>query len=127
MRVLPVLFFATIAYKWPDGSRLVFGTEKTWQLSLPVRLIPVRVETETGWSRAGVSTTMTIDFLTMGLAGFGWGALSDKFGTCPVVLSGAVLLGLGLCLASRATSLLQFQRFPAAAFAVMRAAAGLVL
>src|SRR3981081_4529562 len=75
--------------------------------SLAVYLQPMSAET--GWSRAGISSAMTIDFLTMGLAGFGWGALSDKFGTRPAVLSGAVLLGLGLCLASRATSLLQFQ------------------
>jgi MFS family permease len=75
--------------------------------SLAVYLQPMSVET--GWSRAGISSAMTIDFLAMGLAGFGWGALSDKLGTRPVVLSGAVLLGSGLVLASRATSLLQFQ------------------
>jgi MFS family permease len=75
--------------------------------SLAVYLQPM--STETGWSRAGISSAMTIDFLTMGIAGFGWGAVSDKFGTRPVVLSGAVLLGSGLCLASRSTSLLEFQ------------------
>lgn len=37
------------------------------------------------------------------------GALSDRFGPRIVVLAGAVLLGLGLALASRATSLLEFQ------------------
>jgi MFS family permease len=52
---------------------------------------------------------MTIDFLTMGIAGFGWGTASDRIGTRPVVLSGAVLLGLGLYLASRSTSLIEFQ------------------
>ncbi len=52
---------------------------------------------------------MTLDFLTMGVAAFGWGALSDRFGPRVVVLSGALLLGLGLALASRATSLLEFQ------------------
>jgi MFS family permease len=75
--------------------------------SLAVYLQPISVET--GWSRAGISSAMTIDFLTMGIAGFGWGAASDRFGTRPVVLSGAVLLGLGLVLASRSTSLLAFQ------------------
>jgi MFS family permease len=75
--------------------------------SLAVYLQPMSAET--GWSRAGISSAMTIDFLTMGVAGFGWGAASDRFGTRPVVLSGAVLLGLGLVLASHATSLLQFQ------------------
>jgi MFS family permease len=52
---------------------------------------------------------MTIDFLAMGVAAFGWGALTDRFGPRIVVLSGGVLLGLGLVLASRTTSLLQFQ------------------
>ncbi|MBL6618141.1 MAG: MFS transporter, partial [Reyranella sp.] len=63
----------------------------------------------TGWSRTGVSTAMTIVFLTMGVASFGWGALTDRFGPKVVVLSGGVLLGLGLTLASRTQSLLAFQ------------------
>jgi MFS family permease len=75
--------------------------------SLAVYLAPMSVAT--GWSRAGISSAMTLDFLTMGVAGFGWGALSDRFGTRIVVLTGAVLLGTGLLLASRATSLLEFQ------------------
>jgi MFS family permease len=75
--------------------------------SLAVYLQPMSAET--GWSRAGISSAMTIDFLAMGIAGFGWGAASDRFGTRPVVLSGAVLLGSGLFLASRSTSLIEFQ------------------
>jgi MFS family permease len=75
--------------------------------SLAVFLEPMTVET--GWSRAGVSSAMTLNFITLGLGGFGWGAASDRFGTRIVVLSGAVLLGLALVLASRATSLLAFQ------------------
>jgi MFS family permease len=75
--------------------------------SLAVYLEPM--STETGWSRAGISSAMTIDFLTMGIAGFAWGAASDRIGTRPVVLCGALLLGTGLILASRATSLLEFQ------------------
>jgi MFS family permease len=75
--------------------------------SLAVYLAPMSVET--GWSRAGISSAMTLDFLTMGVAGFGWGALSDRIGTRIVVLIGAVLLGAGLLLASRATSLIEFQ------------------
>jgi MFS family permease len=63
----------------------------------------------TGWSRTGISSAMTIVFVTMGLGGFGWGALTDRFGPTVVVLSGGLLLGLGLVLASRATSLLEFQ------------------
>lgn len=75
--------------------------------SLAVFLQPM--SEATGWSRTGISAAMTLDFLTMGVAAFGWGALTDRFGPRIVVLSGAVLLGLGLALASRATSLLEFQ------------------
>jgi len=75
--------------------------------SLAVFLQPM--STATGWSRTGISTAMTLDFLTMGVAAFGWGALLDRVGPRPVVLSGAILLGLGLFLSSRATSLLEFQ------------------
>jgi MFS family permease len=63
----------------------------------------------TGWSRSGVSGAMTLVFLMMGVGGFGWGALTDRVGPRTVVLSGALLLGLGLVLASRATSLIEFQ------------------
>ena len=75
--------------------------------SLAVFLQPM--SEATGWSRTGISTGMTLDFLAMGVAAFGWGALSDRFGPRIVVLSGSLLLGLGLALASRATSLLEFQ------------------
>ncbi len=76
-------------------------------MSLAVFLTPIS-ET-TGWSRAGVSATATLNFLTMGVAGFVWGAISDRYGTRIVVLAGAILLGLGLVGASQATELWQFQ------------------
>jgi MFS family permease len=75
--------------------------------ALAVFLQPMAADT--GWSRAGISGAMTFAFLAMGLAGFGWGALSDRWGPRPVVMIGAVLLGLANVLASRATSLLEFQ------------------
>ena len=75
--------------------------------SLAVFLGPI--STATGWSRAAISSAMTVDFLVMGLAGFAWGAVSDRVGPRPVVLAGAVILGAGLWLASRATSTLMFQ------------------
>lgn len=75
--------------------------------SLAVLLQPM--SDATGWSRAGISSAMTLVFLTMGVAGFGWGALSDRFGARAVVFTGSILLGLGLALASRATTLLEFQ------------------
>ncbi len=76
-------------------------------MSLAVFLQPIS-ET-TGWSRAGVSATATLNFLFMGIAGFLWGTLSDRYGTRIVVLLGAVLLGVGLIGASQATELWQFQ------------------
>ena len=75
--------------------------------SLAVFLQPITQAT--GWSHTAVSSAMTINFLAMGAAGFGWGALSDRIGPRYVVLAGAVLLGLGLLLASRAQSPLEFQ------------------
>jgi len=75
--------------------------------SLAVFLQPMAEAT--GWSRTGVSSAMTFDFLMLGVAAFGWGALTDRIGPRIVVLTGALLLGLGLVLASRATSLLEFQ------------------
>ncbi|HSX64992.1 MAG TPA: MFS transporter [Pseudoxanthomonas sp.] len=75
--------------------------------ALAVLLQPM--STATGWSRAGLSSAMTLAFLSMGFAGFGWGMLSDRFGPRVVVLAGSLLLGLACVLASRAGSLLQFQ------------------
>ncbi|TPM30935.1 MFS transporter [Mesorhizobium sp. B2-3-4] len=75
--------------------------------SLAIFLEPMALDTQ--WSRAGISSAMTLNFLVMGLGGFAWGALSDRFGARIVVAIGAVLLGLALVLASRAGSLLTFQ------------------
>ena len=76
-------------------------------LSLGVFLQPMSVAM--GWSRAGISTAALLSFLFMGLGSFVWGAVSDRFGTRVVVLSGGVLLGLGLVLASQASTLGMFQ------------------
>lgn len=75
--------------------------------ALPVYLQPMAEAT--GWSRAGISTAMTIGFVTMGVAGFGWGALSDRIGPRPVVLAASVLLGAGLVIASQSPALPLFQ------------------
>jgi MFS family permease len=75
--------------------------------ALPVYLQPIAQDT--GWTRAGISGAMTVGFIVLGVAGFGWGALSDKIGARPVVLMGTVLLGAGLVIASRASNLLVFQ------------------
>jgi MFS family permease len=75
--------------------------------SLAVFLTPM--SDQTGWSRAGISFAMTINFLVMAFGSFGWGAASDRWGARVVTLCGAVLLGAALTLASRADSLPAFQ------------------
>ncbi len=77
--------------------------------SLPVFLQPM--SQDTGWSRTAISTAMTFDFITMGVASFGWGMVMDRFGPKTVLLAGSSLVGLGLVLASRASSVLEFQVF----------------
>jgi MFS family permease len=52
---------------------------------------------------------MTVAFLAMGAGAFGWGWVSDRHGPRIVGIAGGLLLGTGLVLASRATSLPAFQ------------------
>jgi MFS family permease len=107
----------------PAASRPAPAVDRNWPLvaagalmtcvaigvvfSLAVLLEPMGADT--GWPRAGISAAMTLAFLSMGLASFGWGLLSDRYGPRRVVLAGITLLGLASILASRATGLLQFQ------------------
>jgi MFS family permease len=76
-------------------------------MSLGVFLQPI--SHSMGWSRTGISTAALLNFLAMGFGSFLWGALSDRFGTRIVVLSGGVLLGIGLAAASQSATLLEFQ------------------
>jgi MFS family permease len=76
-------------------------------LSLPVFLAPMAADT--GWSRGGIGLAMTLDFLVMGISSFFWGNLSDRHGPRAILLLGVLLLGSGLALASRATTLAGFQ------------------
>src|SRR6202008_3166178 len=75
--------------------------------SLPVLL--QAIAHDTGWSVAGISSAMTIGFLAMAFASMIWGTLSDRFGPLPVVLTGSIVIAASLALASRATSLIEFQ------------------
>jgi MFS family permease len=99
----------TNAYRWVivGAGALMTCVGIGAMFSLAIFLQPMAADT--GWSRAGISSAMTLNFLVMGAAGFGWGAMSDRFGARIVVLSGAVILGLALILASRATTLASFQ------------------
>ena len=88
------------------------GALMTWMamgalLALPVFLAPISADT--GWSRGGIGFAMTLNFLTMGIASAVWGGLSDRYGPRMILVAGVLLLGAGLALASRATSLLEFQ------------------
>jgi MFS family permease len=75
--------------------------------SLPVFLQPMSAAT--GWSRTAISLAMTLDFVAMGIASFGWGMLMDRIGPRIVLLAGSSVLGLGLVLASRASTVEEFQ------------------
>ena len=75
--------------------------------SLPVFLRPI--SRDTGWSITGVSSAMTFGFLAMALGSITWGNLSDRFGPRLIVLIGSSVLAAALALASRATSLIEFQ------------------
>ena len=75
--------------------------------SLPVLLQPIT--RDTGWSVSGVSSAMTIGFLAMAAGSVAWGTVSDRIGPRPVVLAGSIAVALGLALASRASSIVEFQ------------------
>jgi MFS family permease len=75
--------------------------------SLPVFLRPI--SRATGWSITGVSSAMTFGFIAMALGSITWGSLSDRFGPRVIVVTGSVILAASLALASRATSLIEFQ------------------
>src|SRR6267154_1509446 len=75
--------------------------------SLPVFLRPI--SRDTGWSITGISSAMTFGFLAMALGSIVWGNLSDRFGPRLIVLIGSSVLAAALALASRATSLIEFQ------------------
>jgi MFS family permease len=98
-----------IAYGWVivAAGMLISCVAMGACFSLAVFLQPI--STDTGWSRTGVSSAGTLVFLAMGASAFGWGWLSDRWGTRPVVLLGVLLLGIGLIAASHAESLLQFE------------------
>ena len=75
--------------------------------SLPVFLQPMSAAT--GWSRTAISLAMTLGFISMGIASFGWGMLMDRVGPRIVLLAGSSVLGLGLVLASRASTVEEVQ------------------
>ena len=75
-----------------------------------------------GWSRADISGAAFLSWIFMGIGSLVWGALSDRFGTRPVVLTGGVMLGLGMVTASQAQSLAPSRSCSACSSASPRAA-----
>src|SRR5579871_7064074 len=69
--------------------------------SLPVFIRPIAEST--GWSVTGVSSAMTVGFLSMAFAAMFWGSLSDRIGPFPVVLTGSILLPVSLLVVSQTT------------------------
>ena len=100
---------STSSYRWVVvGAGGLLGCVAIGAMfSLPVFLLAI--SRDTGWSVAGVSSAMTIGFVAMAVGSLAWGTLADRIGTRPVVLIGSVVLAASLALASRATSLLEFQ------------------
>lgn len=99
----------SLSYRWVivAAGALMTCVALGAMFSLAMFLEPMTLDTD--WSRAGISSAMTLNFLVMGLGGFAWGAIYDSYGARIVVTIGAVLLGLALVLASRTGSLLVFQ------------------
>lgn len=75
--------------------------------ALPVLLNAITADT--GWSRTGVSFAMTLAFLAMACTSLPWGVASDRYGTRPVVLAGAVIFSGGMALAALSPALWMFQ------------------
>ena len=61
-------------------------------MALGVFLPPL--EAAQGWSRTAVAGAAMMAFLAMGVAGFGWGMLTDRYGTRVVVLAGGAYVEL---------------------------------
>lgn len=97
------------SYRWVIVAAGALMTCIALGAMFSLAIFQVPIATETGWSHTGIASAMTLNFVVMGIGGFMWGAVSDRFGPRIVVLIGAALLGLALVLASRAGSLIQFQ------------------
>jgi MFS family permease len=85
---------------------LIVGVAMGTLFSLGVFLKPI--QESTGWSRGDVSTVALWSWIALGGGSFAWGMLSDRRGARPVVVSGGLLLGLGLVLSSRVNELAYF-------------------
>lgn len=69
------------------------------------------LEAEFGWDRASISLAVAVSILTFGLGGPVSGSLVDRFGPRRVMLSGLLMVGLGLLPLLWLDSLWQFNLF----------------
>ncbi len=60
-----------------------------------------------GWSRGAISTALSINLLIGGLAGFGIGALADRYGPRVMLVFTVVLAGAAFALVSMVGALWQ--------------------
>ena len=67
------------------------------------------LEDEFGWLRADISGAYTLTTIGAAAGGLFWGALADRFDTRPIAVFGALVLGAGLLLLSRQSSLAAIQ------------------
>ena len=76
------------SYGWVvvGAGMVMTGLSFGAMMSLAVLLIPMAQET--GWSRSGISSVATINFLFMGIGSILWGMLSDRIGARRVVRLG---------------------------------------
>jgi predicted MFS family arabinose efflux permease len=73
--------------------------------SLAVFLKPM--QDSMGWSRAAISAVALWMWVAYGIGSLMWGVLADRWGARRVVLTGGILLGLGLVASSRISTLWQ--------------------
>lgn len=96
-----------IFYGWLllAAAFLIIAVGMGMVFSFSVFLIPLQVEF--GWSRGEVALTNLLNWLAFGVSSLLLGTLSDRIGIKKVVFAGGVILGIGMALASRVSSLWQ--------------------
>ena len=96
-------------FRWVICGLLFLGVTKNYMDRQVLGVLKVPLQQQFGWNDVDYGNLVFVFQAAYALGMLFVGSLIDRLGTRPVVLSGAVLLGTGLCLASRSTSLIEFQ------------------